>query len=124
MKRIYKWLWQAPQNIVGFLVMLFTHARKVGDWYEFNINCGSVSLGKYVFLCPSHWDDEQTLLHEFGHQKQSEMLGWLYLPIIAIPSLIWCGCFEWYRKKHNVSYYDFYTEKWADQIAGINRKKE
>lgn len=115
------WLWQAPQNILGFLVKVFTKARKVGNHYEYDIDCGSVSLGRYIFLCPSHCDDETVLCHECGHQRQSEMLGWLYLFVIGIPSLVWAGCFEWYRRKYKVSYYDFYTEKWADRLGGVKR---
>lgn len=119
MKNILLWLWCFPQNLAGILVMLFTRARKVGDHYEYNIERGSVSLGEFIFLCPSHWGDKETLAHEKGHREQSRRLGWLYLIIIGIPSLIWCGCFEWYRKKHNVSYYKFYTEKWANKLGGV-----
>ena len=121
MKNILLWLWCFPQNLVGLLVRIFTKARKVGDHYEYNIECGSISLGEFVFLCPSHWGDEVTLLHEDGHRKQSRLLGWLYLPVIGIPSLIWCGLFGWYREENNVSYYAFYTEKWADAINNIKR---
>ena len=58
MKTNLLWLWQAPQNILGFLVKVFTKARKVGNHYEYGIDCGSVSLGRYIFLCPSHCDDK------------------------------------------------------------------
>lgn len=124
MKQIFLWIWCFPQNLVGLIVKHITKAEKKGNHYRFSIKCGSVSLGEYIFLCPSHWRDITTLKHENGHRVQSRMLGWLYLPIIGIPSLIWAGCFEWYRKKYNVSYYSFYPEKWADQIAGIDRSKE
>ena len=116
------WLWCLPQNLCGLALKKFTKAEKCGDFYHYNIKCGSISLGEYIFLCPNHWDDLETQLHEKGHYKQSLCLGWLYLFVIGIPSLIWAGCFEWYRKKHNVSYYDFYTEKWADKLAGIERR--
>lgn len=122
MKQTLLWLWCLPQNLVGLIVKHVTKATSVGDHYEFNIECGSVSLGEYIFLCPGHYGSEETLRHEQGHQKQSRMLGWLYLPLIAIPSLIWAGCFEWYRNKYNVSYYSFYTEAWADKLAGIERR--
>lgn len=59
----------------------------------------------------------KTVRHEaVGHVAQSRMLGWLYLVVIGLPSLIWAAvCQE--RKK----YYNFYTEKWADRLAGIER---
>ena len=114
-------LWCFPQNALGFLVKIVTRAEKSDQFYKYNLKSGSVSLGDYIFLCPSHWGDSSVLKHEQGHQKQSKILGWLYLPVVGIPSIIWAGCFGWYRKKHNVSYYDFYTEKWADKLGGVER---
>lgn len=108
--------------LLGLLVKVFTKARRVSDHYEYDLPCGSVSLGEFIFLCPSHWNDAETLKHENGHRIQSRRLGWLYLFIIGIPSIIWAGCFDWYRKKHNVSYYAFYTERCADKLGGITRK--
>lgn len=124
MKNGWWWLWCFPQNLVGLIVKVCTKARRVGDHYEFNIRLGSVSLGDYIFLCPQDWDNETTLKHEQGHQKQSQLLGWLYLPVIALPSMIWAGCFKEYRAKHGIGYYSFYTERWADALAGINRYQE
>ena len=115
------WLWCLPQNLVGLIVKHITKAEKKGNHYRFNVKCGSVSLGEYIFLCPDSWHDITVLRHENGHKIQSRLLGWLYLPVIALPSIVWAGCFGWYRKKYNVSYYAFYTEKWADKLAGIKR---
>lgn len=113
-------LWCLPQNITGLLVRIVTRARKMGNHYEYTIRLGSISLGEYIFLAPAHWNNERILAHEMGHQKQSKLLGWLYLPVVAIPSIIWAGCFKNYRKKHNINYYDFYTEKWADKLGGVD----
>ena len=123
MKNTLLWLWCLPQNLVGLAVKHLYKAEKKGNHYRFNSKLGSVSLGEYIFLCPDHWRDITTLKHENGHRVQSRILGWLYLPVIAIPSLIWAGCFEWYRKKYNVSYYSFYTEALADKLAGIERRE-
>ena len=119
MKKLILWLWCFPQMLAGLIVKKVTRARKVGDHYEYNIECGSVSLGEYIFLCPSHYGSEKTVKHEKGHTIQSYYLGWLYIPVILIPSMIWAGCFEKYRQKHNISYYDFYTEKWANKLGGV-----
>lgn len=121
MKLILLWIWCFPQMLLGFLVRYFTEAEDKGDHYEYAIRCGSVSLGEYIFLCPTHANDQTALQHEYGHTLQSRRLGWLYLPIIGLPSIIWAGCFQGYRKKHNVSYYDFYPEKWADKLGGVKR---
>lgn len=121
MKRAALWLWCLPQNLLGLLVLFFTKAKKVGDHYEFNINYGSVSLGDYIFLCPSHRNKEDILKHEQGHRAQSHILGWSYLLVIGLPSIIWAGCFEWYRRKYKVSYDSFYTEKWANKLGGVEQ---
>lgn len=107
--------------LVGYLVKHYTGAVQNGNHFKYNLKCGSVSLGEYIFLCPAHWDNKTVLKHENGHRTQSRMLGWLYLPIIGLPSIIWAGCFEWYRKKYNVPYHAFYTERWADKLGGIER---
>lgn len=123
MKQILLWIWCFPQNLFGLAVKHITKAEKKGNHYRFTLECGSVSLGEYIFLCPHHWRSIDTLKHENGHRIQSRMLGWLYLPLIALPSAIWAGCFVKYRKRKNRSYYWFYTEAWADKLAGITRNK-
>lgn len=122
--RLFKtllWVWCFPQMLVGVIVKVYTRATKQGDHYTYNLSMGSVSLGEYIFLCPSHRNNQTVLKHEKGHRVQSRMLGWLYLPLIGLPSIIWAGCFAEYRKKHNVDYYSFYTEKWADRLGGVKR---
>lgn len=111
--------------LVGYIVKRVTKATPRDNHYWFNSKMGSVSLGEYVFLCPDHYGNIKVLRHEKGHTKQSRILGWLYLPLIALPSLIWAWIYsknEAYFKEKGVSYYSFYTEKWADKLAGIKRK--
>lgn len=121
LKLIATWIWCFPQMLVGFILKLITRARKVKNHYRYNISFGSISLGTYVFLCPSHWLDDRALKHEQGHTKQSYILGWLYIPLVLLPSLIWAGCFDKYRQKHGVSYYSIYPENWADRLGGVKR---
>ena len=123
MKQTFLWLWCLPQNLIGLAVKIATKAKRKGGHYEFNVPFGSVSLGEYIFLCPGHWGNEEVLRHEKGHRTQSRMLGWFYLVAIAIPSMIWAGCYGEYRKRKKRSYYWFYTEAWADKIAGITRNE-
>jgi hypothetical protein len=90
-----------------------------------------MSLSNHIFL-PFEVDTDEAMLintwkldyiaHEYGHTIQSHKLGLVYLLVIGLPSLIWAGCFEKYRKKHGVSYYSFYTEKWADKLGGVERE--
>ena len=114
-KRSFLYLWQLPQNMMGLIITRFC-TRDNGFW-RWNLN-GSISLGNYVILS---WNSGNiTLRHEQGHQKQSLYLGWLYLPVIGLPSILWasmkcCGLFN------DKSYYWFYTEKWADELANVKR---
>lgn len=119
-KIIAIWIWCFPQQILGLLVRLFTGAKKqAGGYYVYKLNSGSVTLGTFIMLCEAHKDNERVLKHEQGHTKQSYILGWLFLFVIGIPSIVWAGCFKRYRKKHGVDYYSFYTEKWADKLGGV-----
>lgn len=123
-QKILLWIWCFPQMLTGLIVKRVTKAECRGDHYWFTIKRGSVSLGEYIFLCPSHYGNRKTLRHEKGHTKQSRMLGWLYIPVIALPSMLWALYYSKHYEKlaeKGVSYYSFYTEKWADKLAGIKR---
>lgn len=123
--QIVQWTWCLPQNIAGAIMWLifkwrgceteFFKWRVVTRWKRFD----GVSLGQFIFVNEN--ESERTVKHEYGHTRQSLMLGWFYLLAIGLPSLIWAGCFGKYRVKHNVSYYKFYTERWADKLGGVER---
>lgn len=125
-----KVLWELPQNIVGAIVKKVSGARfcttyKDANVYTWKMMAG-LSLGKYIF---TPFEEKhmrfnyvkEHIKHEYGHCIQSKMLGWFYLFVIAIPSIIWAGCFNWYREKTGTSYYDFYTESSADRLGGVKR---
>lgn len=117
------YLWQLPQHIVALLYFLYLKWRKqvlMVDKeeqyivYTKNVK-GSVTLGMYIFL--SFRATERTLKHEIGHTKQSLYLGPLYLIVIGIPSITWAILHgTWIKGK---SYYDFWTEKWANKLGGV-----
>ena len=120
---ILLWTWCLPQTLLGFIVKIFTKKELIFvvngvSFYETKLKGGSVSLGKYILLSKPQAKNDYIIKHEYGHFKQSLMLGWLYLIVIGAPSFIWCKFFGNYRVKHNVSYYSFYTEKWANKLGG------
>ena len=82
-----------------------------------------LSLGLFIFL-PEGASD-LLLAHEYGHTRQSLLLGPLYLPLIGLPSLLWAGLpvLERRRARRKISYYAFYTERWADRWGGVVRGK-
>ena len=125
MKRFFYTLiqctWGLPQTAVGFLLFLYWrlrgcpwHCRNGGictHWYR----GGGVSLGLFFFCEPT----ESLIRHEYGHTVQSLLLGPLYLPAVALPSLLWCGlraCRE-YRRRTGTPYSRLYCEKWADILG-------
>lgn len=82
----------------------------------------SASLGLFLFLSDTIAEPalfSAMRVHEYGHFIQSLMLGPLYLPLAALPSMLWC-CAPVFRSPRNsrgYSYYSFYTERWADRLG-------
>ena len=110
-----KWLWQFPQNILALCIegILCQAAYREGkaDGNTIIVNSvlpSAMSLGDYLFVSPM--SSQESIQHECGHSKQSDILGPLYLIVIGIPSLL-----------HNIvhylcseigikwNYYSFYT---------------
>lgn len=128
MKKILLTIWQLPQVLVGlFLLALYKKSSKViyKDDYETIYSCnipGGISLGT-IILINKYMCTKNTIAHERGHAKQSRYLGWLYLIIIGLPSILhaWLNNIVGCCRKHKEGYYHYWTEKWADKIAGIKR---
>lgn len=123
---LIQWTWGFPQNFIGLLVFLGCKMTKcVSKNYKnavatkWNNKYGSVSLGMFMFLNDD--TDETLAAHEYGHSIQSLILGPFYLFVIGIPSLCWAAFGDNYRKKHNKTYYEFYTESCANKIAGLDK---
>ncbi len=123
--KIIQWTWCLPQNLLGLFVFLITKLQgakneKYKDAFVTRWKHSSgLSLGQFIFVPET--TSHETIQHEYGHTVQSNFLGPLFLIIIGLPSIIWAGCFNHYRIKHNISYYQFYTEKWADALGGVKR---
>lgn len=122
-KEILMYILQLPQNLLGLLLRAI---YKGGDSvYEGAIvrrstkMLGGISLGKYIIV--SQWSRKETVMHEWGHCRQSVYLGWLYLLVIGLPSLVWAGLYGTLIPATKNGYYRFYTEKWADRLGGVTR---
>ena len=100
----------------------------IGPDHLINIRTGGIGGcgvdGHIAFNDPwvAKFNDEEVVKHEQGHTKQSYILGWLYLLVIGLPSLIWANCFGKFRRKYGISYYAFYTEKTANILGGVDLK--
>ena len=125
--RIWQWTWGLPQNLLGFLLMLY-HRHDPRSTY---LGCmvihwggsGSMSLGMFLFI--GNKSDRRVLVHEFGHSVQSMILGPLFLPVMGIPSFLWCNLqpFRKLRKEKGVSYYRFYPESTANRLGALVTKE-
>lgn len=116
-------LWQLPQNIIAALMLPFVGKIKLISYekYCWAFECtkmnGGISLGNFIFLSKNSSKKKASIMHEYGHVTQSHMLGWLYLIVIGVPSIL--NATFGFKK----CYYDFYTEKWANKIAGVKTGK-
>ncbi len=128
--------WGVLQTLLGLCQFLMTakcrhflyHGAVVTVWDK----PSSVSLGLFVFVTgePFFYEklkDRYTkeemlsrlLVHEYGHAVQSLILGPLYLIAMGIPSTLWGflpSCAR-KRKEKQISYFSFFTEKWANALG-------
>ena len=118
--------WGCIQTLIGAVLYLCHLQNKhyryenaiATEWdYEY-----SVSLGLFLFVTKQEkvkGGFDQLILHEYGHTFQSLLLGPLYMFVIGFPSMLWLRLpmFQKLRKRKNISYYSFYTEKWADNLG-------
>lgn len=127
-KTVILWIWQLPQNLVALVMLLVLQGEtkhRLGSirFYFLRTFPGGITVGEYIIVGTKQ---NLTVRHEFGHVLQSRYLGPLYLLVIGLPSLLhaWLngviGCCD----RHPEGYYHFWTEKWADRLAAINRNKK
>lgn len=124
-RNLILFIWQLPQHIValiyfGYLVMM---CKDLGVDSRYKqaivIPCvmrGAITLGNYVFVGLNS-EYKETVKHELGHTIQSKILGPLYLIIIGIPSITYCGLRRLFPSLRKKNCYDFYTEKWANNLS-------
>ena len=124
-RNLILFIWQLPQHIValiyfGYLVMM---CKDLGVDSRYKqaivIPCvmrGAITLGNYVFVGLNS-EYKKTVKHELGHTIQSKILGPLYLIVIGIPSITYCGLRRIFPSLRKKNYYNFYTEKWANYLS-------
>ncbi|MBD5584166.1 MAG: hypothetical protein HDQ88_03720 [Clostridia bacterium] len=128
------WIWQFPQNLIGFILtrkyevkgFRWTRANERIDFYFKRGICG-ICLGDYIIIdygLLGRVQSTRSVYHEYGHQKQSRILGWFYLPLVGLPSLVlhlWDRKFHknWAYNHRQRWYYTKYPENWADKLGGV-----
>lgn len=134
--RLLQCTWGCFQTILGFILFLpniknehfYYHGAIVTKWK----GTFSVSLGMFVFVTEKPYFAEKLkdeysenelfrrlLVHEYGHTVQSLILGPLYLLVMGIPSTLWgfLPNLAKKRKEQQISYFSFFTEKWANALG-------
>jgi len=81
---------------------------------------GGISLSFIIFLNCNDLNNQRAIKHEYGHTVQSLYLGWFYLLIVGIPSIIRVSIWNHY-KLEDKRYYESYPENWADLLGGVNK---
>ena len=124
-RNLILFIWQLPQHIValiyfGYLVMMCKDLGVDSRYKQATvIPCimrGAVTLGNYVFVGLNS-EYRKTVKHELGHTIQSKILGPLYLIVIGIPSITYCGLRRLFPSLRKKNYYNFYTERWANNLS-------
>lgn len=138
--KVFRWVWQLPQNLLGFLLSrnynykstryIDIDGKDKGVYVYFKpFFCSGVNLGDYIIL--DYWYcgkgcTQQVFAHEYGHSRQSLILGWFYLPLVGLPSIVgnvWDRLFHknWAKEQREKWYYSRYPENWADKLGGVTR---
>jgi len=116
--KLILFIWQLPQHILAFFLMLLSRGKVKEGTVTYRavplLGRSAVTLGQFTF---AGWKlDKYTLAHEYGHSIQSKYLGWLYLPLVGIPSILRC-IYKIVMRKSSVWYQSGYPEKWATELG-------
>ena len=124
-RNLILFIWQLPQHIVaiiyfGYLVMMCKDLGVDSRYKQATvIPCimrGAVTLGNYVFVGLNS-EYRKTVKHELGHTIQSKILGPLYLIVIGIPSITYCGLRRLFPSLRKKNYYDLFSERTANYLS-------
>jgi hypothetical protein len=117
-------IWQLPQSVLGLFFLLYFWLRKDLHLISYKKLCfafysrympGGISLGNFAFVSTSSAKSTAIVMHEQeGHTVDSKIWGPLYLLVIGLPSILWAQYGD-----DNKCYYSFYTERWANNHAGL-----
>jgi hypothetical protein len=129
--RLWQWTWGFPQTLIGAVLYMIHRKCSHGSFHGCVVtywNCrGSLGMGTFLFIDKVHdQNNPQVMVHEFGHAVQSAILGPLFLPIMGIPSFLWCNlpvCRR-FRREKKFSYYRFYPESTANRLGALACREE
>ena len=127
MTTLLSWLWQLPQHLLAVVLlalpMLDSRIERTGRHNHTTVvrllGVGwGVSLGNYILLDTRY--PSKTVAHEYGHSRQSLMLGPLYLIAVGLPSIT-MNILTRLKVLKSENYYKRWPENWADRLGGVKR---
>lgn len=103
MKQLLLYLWQLPQNIIGFVILIISNPNRLhiledGTEVYFSSRVrGGLTMGRYVFINSGHYrkNVDESLKRDTVRQKAigmtriSRYFGWLVVFINSFSSLRW-----------------------------------
>ena len=149
MKKIFLFIWQFPQNILGKIMSkqwkkwFKPITGKELDWIkewekELNVKIYAVteeshearpllrgisshSWGRRICIVfdPDLTYTAKMIKHEYGHSIQSKHWGWFYLPVVGLVSAI--RNIRCRIKDDWTGYYEGFPEKQADRLGCVKR---
>ena len=116
-------IWELPQTILAGMIIFIRRKRITGgEIYKktkiiyINKFPAGISLGRFIILNDKYKSNELSIKHEYGHSIQSMYIGWFYLFVIGLPSII--RVLVWrIRRLKSLDYYKGYPENWANKIG-------
>ena len=127
---IIAFTWEAPQTIIALFIILGLMIGGKLEGIAFYEQCFSFrifqnykyfGIGLSCFFTfhinddlENHWHFNSVLKHEHGHTIQSLILGWLFIPLVAIPSVT----FNILTRLNLVKYENYYKRIW-ERTASI-----
>ena len=128
MKRILRrfiFFWELPQVILGILFLIVLKRRitclqyyELSNVYFVKGFPGGISLSFFIFLNSNKQGSTRAVKHEYGHTRQSLFLGWLYLLIVGLPSILRAIIWNSFNLDSE-KYYKGFPENWAEKLGRV-----
>jgi hypothetical protein len=117
--------WELPQILSALILYAIMKKRIIQaiDYKDSKIFFvrdfpGGISLSFIIFLNDIDLNNLRAIKHEYGHTIQSLFLGWFYLFIVGVPSIIRSSIWNHYKLEEK-KYYECFPENWADSLGNI-----
>jgi len=123
MRKLILTLWQLPQHLLAMLILLVLRSKITGKKAYLTSTVHTlkgikwgVSLGSHIIVGTNK--SLRVIKHEYGHSRQSLMLGWFYLLVVGLPSIT-MNILTRLKILRWQNYYKRWPESWADKLGEV-----